>query len=69
MASGSQLHREKMVSDTSERDELSEKRRKVAIPATRSFSDAYLIGLPSSSIKGSQLPSNRQVFQFPAFKK
>ena len=53
-----------MVSDTSERDEPTEKRRKVATTATRSSSDVYLIGQPSSSISGSQLPTNRQVFQY-----
>ena len=64
MASGRQLRCGKVVSDTSERDEPTEKRRKVATPATRSFSDVYLIGQPNSSIRGSQLPTNRQVFQY-----
>ena len=64
MASGRQLRCGKVVSDTSERDEPTEKRRKVATPATRSFSDVYLIGQPSYSIRGSQLPTNRQVFQY-----
>ena len=64
MASGRQLRSGKVVSDTSERDEPTEKRRKVATPATRSSSDVYLIGQPSSSISGCQLPTNRQVFQY-----
>ena len=64
MASGRQLRCGKVVSDTSERDEPTEKRRKVATPATRAFSDVYLIGQPSYSIRGSQLPTNRQVFQY-----
>ena len=53
-----------MVSDTTERTEPTENRRKVVTLATRSFSDVYLIGQPSSSIRGSQLPTNRQVFQY-----
>ena len=62
MASGKQLQSGKVVGDTNERIEPSEKRRKVATLATRSFSDVYLIGQPSSIIRGSQLPTNRQVF-------
>ena len=64
MASRRQLCRGKVVSDTSERNKPTEKRIKVATPATRSFSDAYLIGQPSSSIRGSQLPTNCQVFLY-----
>ena len=64
MAFSKHIRNGKVVSDTSERDEPSAKRRKVASHITRSFSDAYLIGQPSFSISGSQLPANRQVFQY-----
>ncbi|KAG0721833.1 hypothetical protein GWK47_045634 [Chionoecetes opilio] len=33
-------------------------------PATRSATETFLIGYPSSSISGSQLPTNRQAFQY-----
>lgn len=64
MPSERQLRSGKVVSDTIERDEPAEKKRKVATPATRSSSDVYLIGQPNSSISGSQLPTCRQVFQY-----
>ncbi|KAG0726816.1 hypothetical protein GWK47_035831 [Chionoecetes opilio] len=32
--------------------------------ATRSATETFLIGYPSSSISGSQLPTNRQAFQY-----
>ena len=66
MASGSQLRSGKLVGHrpTIEQDEPTEKRRKVTAPVTRSSSDVYLIGQPSPSISGSQLPTNRQVFQY-----
>ena len=64
MASGRQLRSGKVVSDTSEGNEPTEKQRKKATPATRLSGDVYLIGLPSSSISGCQLPTNRQLFQY-----
>ncbi|KAG0725795.1 hypothetical protein GWK47_037899 [Chionoecetes opilio] len=33
-------------------------------PTTRSATETFLIGYPSSSISGSQLPTNRQAFQY-----
>ena len=64
MAFGRQLRKGKVVSDTRERDAPAAKRRKVASHNTRSFSDADLFGQPSFSISGSQLPTNRQAFQY-----
>ena len=64
MASERQLRSEKVVSDSSERDEPTEKKRKVATLLTRSFSDVHLTRQSISNTRGSQLPTNRQVFQY-----
>lgn len=64
MASQRQLRSGKVVNNKCEQDAPTENRRKVTTHTTRSTSYVYLIGQPSSSISGSQLPTSRQVFQY-----